>query len=405
MTRSHRFRLLAPLALVLAGGLATPARAEWNKGIEAYNKRDWATAAKEFEEVTKTNPDYAAGFYYLGLSQRALGNLSPALASMQKAVELDPANASFKIGLGHAQLQANRPQDAYTTLKGVDIAAVDAKQRSTYALLFAQAAAKTDRGAEAVTVVTNQLKADPNNAGLYQALGAAYSANGDDAKAFAALKRAFELDPKDEATGRNAVTTGIAAARRSTGAQKDQLYTSAAAIAEQLAASQPTFDHKLLAGETWLGAGEYQKALGYFDQAKAAQPQNALVHYYHAQCNTSLNRLDPAIEDLQTALNIGASGKLRTQIYSQLGYVYDKKQDYDKAANAYRDAGNSSKVAEMQQKSTAKAQNVQADAEQQEYRRRLAALELQIKELEAIGEVEEANELRAQLEQIKKALP
>jgi tetratricopeptide (TPR) repeat protein len=285
------------------------------------------------------------------------------------------------------------------------MAAVDAKQRSTYALLFAQAAARTDRGGEGVTVATNQLKADPNNAGLHQALGAAYRAAGDDAKAFAAFKRAFELDPKDEANARNAVTTGIAAARRSSGTQKDQLYTSAAAIAEQLTTSQPTFEHKLLAGETWLGAGEYQKALGYFDQAKALQPQNALVHYYHAQCNTSLNRLDPAIEDLQTALNIGASGKLRTQIYSQMGYVYDKKQDYEKAANAYREAGNSSKVAEMQSKSTAKAQNVQADADQEDYRRRLAALELQIKELEAIGEVEEANELRKQLEQLRKALP
>ena len=129
----------ATAAVLLLLASAATAHAEWNKGLEAYKKRDWATAAKEFEEVTKTNPDYAAGFYYLGLCQRSLGNLSPALASMQKAVELDPANASFKIGLGHAQLQGNRPQDAYTTLKGVDIAAVDAKQRSTYAVLFAQA--------------------------------------------------------------------------------------------------------------------------------------------------------------------------------------------------------------------------------------------------------------------------
>jgi len=184
MTHSHRPWLLVGLiALLLAGGLALPAQAEWTKGLEAYNKRDWATAAKEFEEVTKTNPDYAAGFYYLGLSQRSLGNLSPALASMQKAVELDPANASFKIGLGHAQLQGNRPQDAYTTLKGVDVAAVDAKQRSTYAVLFAQAAAKTNRGGEAVTVVSNQLKNDSHNAGPHQALGVDYSTDGADTKA------------------------------------------------------------------------------------------------------------------------------------------------------------------------------------------------------------------------------
>jgi tetratricopeptide (TPR) repeat protein len=234
MTLSHRPWLLVGLiALLLAGGLALPAQAEWTKGLEAYNKRDWATAAKEFEEVTKTNPDYAAGYYMLGLCQRSLGNISPALASLQKAVELAPTDASFKIGLGYTQMQADRVQDAYATLKAVDVASLDPKLRSTYAQLFAQSASSIDRAAEAIPIVTNQLKADPNNAGLHQALGVAYSADGDDAKAFAAFKRAFELDPKDEANARSAITSGIAAARRSSGAQKDQLYTSAAAIAEQ----------------------------------------------------------------------------------------------------------------------------------------------------------------------------
>jgi tetratricopeptide (TPR) repeat protein len=403
MTHSHRPWLLVGLiALLLAGGLALPAQAEWTKGLEAYNKRDWATAAKEFEEVTKTNPDYAAGYYMLGLCQRSLGNISPALASLQKAVELDPANASYKIGLGQVQMQANRFQDAYSTLKGVDIGSVDAKLRSTYAATFAQAAARSDRADEAILVLTNQLKADPSNPRLHQALGVAYSAVSDDAKAFASFKRAYELDPSDESSARNVVTSGIAAARRAGGAQKDQFYTESGRFAEQLANSQPTFDHKLLAGEAWLGAGEYQKALGWFDQAKAAQPQNALVHFYHAQCNTSLNRLDAAIDDLQAALNIGATGKLRTQIYNQMGYVYDKKTDYERAATAYRDAGDSGKVAEMQQKASAKAQNVQAD---QDYQRRLAALEMQIKELEAIGEIDEANELRKQLEQLRRSSP
>jgi tetratricopeptide (TPR) repeat protein len=405
MTFSN-FRWLAGLAaLLLAVAMAAPVAAEWNKGLEAYNKRDYATAAKEFEEVTKTNPDYAGGYYMLGVCQRSLGNLSPALASLRKAVELEPGNASYKVGLGQAQLQGERYQDAYTTLKDVNVSSIDAKHRSAYALLFAQAATKTNRPAEAIQLLTTQTKADPNDARLFQALGAAQSAAGDDAKAFAAFKKAYELDPSDTGIGRNAVKTGIAAARRTNSPQKEQIYSGAAQIAEKLAAAEPIFDHKLLAGEAWLGAGEYQKALSWFDQAKAAQPQNVLVQYYHAQCNTSLNRLDPAIDDLQTALKIGATGKLRTQIYNQMGYVYDKKKDYKSAASAYRDAGNQSKVAEMEKKSEAQAQNVQAEAEQQEFRRKLAALELQIKELEAIGEMDEANELRKQLDELKKALP
>ena len=77
------------IALIIAIGTVAPVSAEWNKGLEAYKAKDWATAAKEFEEVTKTNPDYAGGYYMLGVSQRAAGQVSPAIASLRKAVELD----------------------------------------------------------------------------------------------------------------------------------------------------------------------------------------------------------------------------------------------------------------------------------------------------------------------------
>ena len=71
---------VSAVALLLVA--ATPAHAEWNKGLEAYKNKDWATAVKEFQEVTETNPDYAGGYYMLGVSQRSLGQLSPALASL-----------------------------------------------------------------------------------------------------------------------------------------------------------------------------------------------------------------------------------------------------------------------------------------------------------------------------------
>jgi hypothetical protein len=66
---------ITAVALLLAA--AAPAGAEWNKGLEAYKNKDWAAAVREFEEVTKTNPDYAGGYYMLGVSQRSHGQLSP----------------------------------------------------------------------------------------------------------------------------------------------------------------------------------------------------------------------------------------------------------------------------------------------------------------------------------------
>jgi tetratricopeptide (TPR) repeat protein len=386
---------VATTMLLLA---AVQAHAEWNKGLEAYNKKDWATAVKEFEEVTKTNPDYAGAYYMLGVSQRAHGQLSPAVASLRKAVELDGSQASYKIALGQALLQTERYQDAYELLKPMNLSAMDASLRSNYALLFAQAATKTNRPGEAISVLTTQTRADSRNPRLQQALGSAYNGAGDEPNAFEAFKKAFELNPKDVTSGRNAVRAAISIARRSgTDQQKSRYYNQAGQLAESLATSSPTFDHQLLAGEAWLGAKQWSKALGWFDQARAKQTSNALVYYYSAQCKTSMNQLNPAIADLQQALKLNVTGRLRTQIYNQGGYIYDKKKDYDNAIRWYQEAGNQSMVSQMETKRDNAAQNLQAQQECSEFKRRIDALRLQVGELEKLGDIDNANVLKEQL--------
>jgi tetratricopeptide (TPR) repeat protein len=370
-SRVRRATIAVTAVLVLLAATA-PAYAEWNKGLEAYKKKDWGNAVKEFEEVTKTNPDYAGAYYMLGVSQRALGQVSPAIASLRKAVELDGGQASYKIALGQALLQADRYQDAYEVLKPLNPGSLDASLRSSYALLFAQAATKTNRSGEAIGVLTTQAGVDPRNARLQQALGSAYSAAGDEPKAFEAFKKAFELNPKDVASGRNAVRAGISVARRSSSAQqKSRYYSQAAQVAESLATSSPTFDHQLLAGEAWLGAKEY-------------------------------SQLNPAIADLQQALKIGASGKLRTQVYNQGGYVYDKKKDYDNAIRWYQEAGNRKMVKEMTIKRDSAAQNLQAQQECREFKRKIDALQLQVRELEKLGDMENAKLLKEQLPSLER---
>jgi len=389
---------IAGAAILLLLGAAVPAHAEWNKGLEAYNKKDWANAVKEFEEVTKTNPDYAGGYYMLGVSQRAAGQLSPAIASLRKAVDLDGSQASYKIALGQALLQAGQYQNAYQLLQPLSMSSMDASHRTSYALLFAQAATKTNRPDEAINVLSTQARADARNYRLQQALGSAYTANGDEAKAFEAYKRAYELNPRDAASARNAIKAAISVARRSTSnSAKSSYYNQAGQVAEQLANASPTFEHNLLAGEAYLGAKQYQKALSWFDKAKAQQSNNALVYYYSGQCKTSMDQLNPAIADLQQALKIGASGKLRTQVYNQGGYVYDRKKDYDNAIQWYQEAGNSSKVREMEDKKTRAAQNLQAQQECAEFKRRIDALKLQVDELEKLGDIENAKLLQEQL--------
>ncbi|MDH3814857.1 MAG: tetratricopeptide repeat protein [Acidobacteriota bacterium] len=401
-SRVSRATIVGATALLLLAA-AFPAQAEWNKGLEAYKKKDWANAVKEFEEVTKTNPDYAGAYYMLGVSQRALGQLSPAIASLRKSVELDGSQASYKIALGQALLQADQYQNAYELLKPLSMSSMDASHRSSYALLFAQAATKTNRPGEAIGVLTTQARADSRNYRLQQALGSAYTASGDEAKAFEAYKSAYDLNPKDATSARNAVKAAISVARRSSSnSSKSNYYNQAGQIADRLANASPTFEHQLLAGEAWLGAKEYQKAQASFDKARAQQSNNALVYYYLAQCKTQVNQLNPALADLQQALKIGASGKLRNQIYNQGAFIYDKKKDYNNAISWYQEAGNQSMVRQMEDKKSQAAQNQAADKECAEFKKTIAALRLQVDELQKIGDNDSAQQLLDQLPALEK---
>jgi tetratricopeptide (TPR) repeat protein len=404
--KSTARRLSIGIALVIAIGSIQPVYAEWNKGLEAYNAKDWATAATEFEEVTKTNPEYVGGYYMLGLVQRSQNNLSAALGNLRKAVELDAAGEQpdprYSIALAQGLNQAKQYNEAYTTLKAFDFGSLPASYRTSYALLFANAANETNRSGEAVNVLNAQIRADSSNAALYQALGVAQRNLGYDAEAYAAFKRAYELT-KDQTIGRYAVHSATEAAKRGSASNKVRYYTEAAQTAEAMAAANPSFDNNLLVGESWMGAKQYQKALTSFNRAAGQSSQNALVRFYIGQCYSKLEQYDKSLSSLQQALQLGSSNPdLRRKIYDQMGYVYEAKKDFAKAKRAYLDGGLNSKAAAMDAKIDAQAGNIEHERQCQEFKLKIDALELQAEEFEKLGDMESANQMREQLTVLRK---
>lgn len=401
--KSTASRWTIGVALIIAIATVAPVHADWEKGLAAYKANDFATAATEFEEVTKTNPDYVGGYYMLGLCQRSQKNLSAALGNLRKAVELDGANETpdprYSIALAQALIQAKQYNDAYTALKAFSFGNLPSSYRSSYALLFAQAANKTNRAGEAVNVLNAQIRAESSNAALYQALGVAQDDLGDDKAAFAAFKKAYELDSRDETSGRYAVRSATAVARRAaSSSEKSRYYNEAATISEKLANANPKFEHNLLAGESWLGAKNYSKALGWFEKAKAQQSRNALVYYYIGQSYTSLGQYSNALSSLQQALSQGSGDSdLRKKIYNQMGYVHEKNRDFMDAKQAYSEAGNRSKAAAMDEKEAAKAGNLEHEKQCREFKTKIDALAMQAEEFEKLGDMESARQMREQL--------
>jgi len=222
-------------------GMAGLSFADYAKGVEAFKKRDYRTAAKEFEETAKQSPDHAGTQYMLGLALRGAKKVPQALTALQKAVKLDPSKASYAIELGRTLVQAHQYQDAYLVLKKVPYSKLDSKSKAMYAPAFGTAAIKAGFPSEAVQVLSAQSKSS-QDANLFYSLGYAYSSAGSWSNAFSAFKKAYDLNPNDVKNGRSAVKAAISAGRRAGGSQKQQLYARGAGVAERLAATSGSFD-------------------------------------------------------------------------------------------------------------------------------------------------------------------
>jgi len=398
--KSTAHRLSIVIALVFAIGAVTPVFADYAAGMAAYKAKDYATAAAEFEALIEAQPDQPATHYMLGLCRRAQRDVSGAVASFRKAVELDSAaespNPMYPITLGQTLVQAKQYNEAYTTLKGLSLASLPANYKTTYALLFANAANETDRSGEAVNVLNAQIRADSSNAALYQALGVAQDNLGYDKDAYTAFRRAYDLN-KDEKIGRYAVHSATEAAKRGSPSEKTRYYTEAAKTAEAMAAANGSFENNLLVGESWMGAKQYSKALTSFNKAAGQKSQNAIVRFYIGQCYSKLEQYDNALSALQQALKLGSNNAdLRKKIYNQMGYVYEAKRDFGKAKQAYLDGGFSSKANAMNAKIEAQAGNLEHEKQCREFKLKIDALSLQAEEFEKLGDMESAKQIREQ---------
>ncbi|MCU0234609.1 MAG: hypothetical protein MUE90_11350 [Thermoanaerobaculales bacterium] len=72
-------------------------------------------------------------------------------------------------------------------------------------------------------------------------------------------------------------------------------------------------------------------------------------------------------------------------------------KDYDQAIQWYQNAGNDRMVASMREKKGAAQQNLAAEQECAEFKRKIDALKLQVSELQKLGDLDSAKLLQEQL--------
>ena len=357
---------VTPLGFLLTLLATAPARADWAAGVEAFKAKSYTIAQREFETAVKERPDWSGGYLMLGRSQLLAERVSEATATLRKAYDLDPSDLEIQLALSQAYLAGQRATEASQLLSKIPAASVPRERQALFAELQAKAAADSGQSDRAAAALERVAAARPQDAGAQLAAAIAKLNAGDLAGAISGLERTVRLAPADPTLSdaqRLLVRALVRQGRESQGSAKDAAYRRAVEVARPLAQRAPSFEHHLLCGEAELGAGDYLAALGSFARASAQNGSDWLPFFYAGQAATARGDYAAAETALREAEERAATPADAARVFHQLGFVYEKQADFERAKAAYRRAGDAPALARVEQNERIAEHNRSADAE------------------------------------------
>jgi tetratricopeptide (TPR) repeat protein len=356
----------------LTGGAA---QAGWEEGVAALKARNYEQAAQEFKTVVDQQPEWAPGQRMLGQVLVKLKRTDEAITHLRKAYDLDPTDAATQFALGQAYVEGRRYADGASVLSKVDRGKLQGAQLGTLDQLLAVALSKSGQADQALTALARAASASPNDASVQYQYGVAALNGGDLSKAIEALDRSVKAKPGTD--NRKALVQALMQqGRRTRGDSKTETYRRAAATANDLVAANGSFDNLMMLAGAALGAKQFDTVISAGQRASRSNAGDWLPYYYMGQAYTKKEQFSSAETELRKALNNASSSADRATIWSQLGFVFEKRKAYDEAISAYGQAGDA-----------AAADRVRKNKETDEFNR---DVEAQNEELEALRAEQEA---------------
>jgi tetratricopeptide (TPR) repeat protein len=92
------------------------------RGVEAFNRQDYAAALAEFEFIAREDPTDPQACLYMGSALMALGRMDEARTALRKSLALEARNERAYMELGRLEATANRLDEAVAALRrAIDI--------------------------------------------------------------------------------------------------------------------------------------------------------------------------------------------------------------------------------------------------------------------------------------------
>ncbi len=206
---AHRLGAVAVL-LLAAASVAAGQQAGLAQGVKLYEAGNVAASEAVFAELAAADPDSAEAVYHLGLTRMELGRLDPAIASFERAIELDPSQSRYHQRLGEAlgskagqvgvlkQMGlAGRVHDAFERAVELDPKNLEAR----FGLITFYLNAPGIAGGSAARALEQAEAIRAENAALgYRALAQVYVQQEEHDQAEAAFRAALESAPDDRDT-------------------------------------------------------------------------------------------------------------------------------------------------------------------------------------------------------------
>ena len=336
--------------------LAGTAALSWEtllvQGKEFLRQKNYGQARQCFEQVTRLQPRFGEGFFYLGVSALQTGDRPTAETALRKAVKLSPNAVSALYNLGVLLLDLQKPAEAAGYLEKAR--QVDPHNQELTANLI-RADLESGQEKRALNLLDSADRQFASEVGFHVVVGKLLFDHGLNAPSCAELSAANRLMPgqteialpladaclaaHEAATVKSAL---MSVREQSQGNARFHSLAAQAALqsgdleaaldeikaAVQLEPSNPLFLLQL--GRLHQKRGEQAEALAVLERARTLDPQNAEVLYSMAVSYAVLENERKAIEVLNRALEIAPSFDRALFLLGSIHLSMDRLDEADK---------------------------------------------------------------------------